>query len=213
MHTFAEIALAGAGTASSPIESAGPSLSVSQVSGPASSPRRLRAVSLEQMLAARERRIARQSTALARFRKPLVSMTVVMPGPVKDGPLPRFVLGVALRELNALARSRDWPVLSLEIGSRATGSEAIFVIAVQSELLKRATIELEDHHPLGRLWDLDVIAPGQGYLSRQTLGLPARRCLVCDRSAYECGRSRRHPLEELLNTIGNIAREYDRARG
>jgi holo-ACP synthase len=61
-----------------------------------------RAVSLEQMLAAREQRAARQAAALACFSKPLVSMTVVMPGPVKDGWLPRRVLSEALKQLEAI---------------------------------------------------------------------------------------------------------------
>ena len=60
-------------------------------------------------------------------------------------------------------------------------------------------IELEDHHPLGRLWDLDVLAPEQGQLSRQDLGFPARQCLVCDEPAHACARSRRHPLARIAH--------------
>jgi len=167
------------------------------------------AVSLEQMLAAREQRAARQAAGLGGFDKPLVSMTVVMPGPVKDGPLPRRVLAVALRELEALASARSWPILSREVWWQETGPEAIYVIAVEPRLLKSFTVELEDQHPVGRLWDLDVIAPGQRMLSRKQLGFPARRCLVCERPAPECARSRRHPLKELLNTIQKIVNEYD----
>jgi len=166
-------------------------------------------IGLEQMLAAREQRAARQSAALAHFDKPLVSMTVVMPGPVKDGPLPRHVLAVALQELDALASARNWPVLAREVWWQETGPEALFVIDVEAQLLKSATVELEDQHPMGRLWDLDVIAPGPRMLSRQELGSPARHCLVCEQPAFACGRSRRHPLKELLNTIRKIVHEYD----
>jgi len=166
-------------------------------------------VSLDQMLTARERRAARQAAALARFDKPLVSMTVVMPGPVKDGWLPRQVLAEALQELGAVSNERGWRVLSREIWWQETGPEALYVMDVDARIVKSATVELEDHHPLGRLWDLDVIAPGQGRLSRQELGFPVRRCLVCEQPAHACGRSRRHPLQELLNTIRKIVNEYD----
>jgi holo-ACP synthase len=166
-------------------------------------------VSLDQMLDARERRAARQAVALACFREPLVSMTVVMPGPVKDGWLPRWVLDEALRELETMCRARGWPILSREVLWQETGPEALYVVDVDARSLKSATIELEDHHPLGRLWDLDVIARWQGPLSRQRLGFSARRCLVCGQPARVCGRSRQHPLEELLNTIGRIVHEYD----
>ena len=170
-------------------------------------------VSLEQMLVAREDRAARQSAALARFGQPLVSISVVMPGPMKDGSLPRHVLEVAQQLITALARRRKWPVLSGEVRRPETGPEAIYVIAVKPVVLKAATVEMEDEHPLGRLWDLDVIAPGQGKLSRRALALPARCCLVCDKPAFECGRSRRHPLDELLNTVRSIVHKYDQCRG
>ena len=166
-------------------------------------------VSLEQMLAARDQRAGRQAALLARYGKPLVSMTVVMPGPFKDGPLPRRVLGVAIHELDALARDRNWSVLSWELWFQETGPEAIYVVAAEPEILKSATVELENRHPLGRLWDLDIIAPGQRPLSRKQRGAAARRCLVCDEPAHECARSRRHPLGELLNTIRKIVHEFD----
>jgi holo-ACP synthase len=166
-------------------------------------------VSLEQILAARDYRAACQTAALARFERPLVSMTVVMPGPVKDGPLQRSVLTEALREVHAMSSTLEWPVLSRQIRWKNTGPEAIYVVDVDAELLKAAAAELEDEHPLGRLWDLDVIAPGQRVLSRQQLGMPARRCLLCERPASECGRARRHSLQELLAVMQRIVNSYD----
>ena len=166
------------------------------------------AVSLEEMLAAREQRSARQSAALARFDKPLVSMTVVMPGPVKDGALPRRVLVAALQELEIMSKTRDWRVLSREVLWRQTGPEALYVVDVDARSLKSGTVKLEDHHPIGRLWDLDVIGR-QGRLSRLDLGLPARRCLLCGQPAHACSRSRAHRLEELLSTIAKIVHGHD----
>ena len=54
------------------------------------------------MLIAREERAARQVAALAQFRAPLVSLTIVMPGPVKDGWLARRVMEVALEQTDSL---------------------------------------------------------------------------------------------------------------
>ena len=166
------------------------------------------AVSLEQILAARERRAARQAAALARFGKPLVSVTVVMPGAVKGGPLPRRVMSEALRALASVADDRRWRVLSGEGRWQHTGPEALFVVDAGGWLLKSATVELEDHHPLGGMWDLEVFAP-EGLVTRRQLGFPARRCLVCERPAYVCGRSGRHPPEELCSTIRQLVGAYD----
>lgn len=166
-------------------------------------------VSIEQMLIARERRADRQAAALACFQKPVLSVTVVMPGPLKDGWLPRRILNEALQALDALAGARGWPILSRDVLWQATGPEALYVMDAAPGILKAAMIELEDHHPIGRLWDLDVLASEQGQLSRRDLGFPARQCLVCDQPAHACGRSRRHPLEAVLTTIQEIVHEYD----
>jgi len=162
-------------------------------------------VGLEQLLAAREQRAARQSAALAWFGKPLVSITVVTPGPVKDGALPRRVLAEALRALEASLGGRQWPVMARQVLQLETGPEALYVVQADAGGLKSLAIELEDRHPWGRLWDLDVIAPGPRILSRKDLGFAARRCLVCEQPAAACGRSRRHPPEELSSAIRRLA--------
>lgn len=168
-----------------------------------------RSVSFNELLAAKDHRAARQTAALSKFRKPLVSATVVMPGPTKDGWLPGYLMETALLEMDALISANHWPLLSREVFWRNTGPEAIYVIDAETQDLKSATVELEDHHPIGRLWDLDVIAPGDGLLSRNHLDFPARRCLVCERPAHECGRSRRHRLEELLEIIRRMVSDFD----
>jgi len=168
------------------------------------------AVTLEQILAARELRATRQAAALARFARPLVSVTVVMPGPVKDSALPRRVLTEALTEIDSVVSIRTWPVLSREVSWQETGPEALYVIDMQSDHVKSVMIALEDRHRLGRLWDLDVIACGPRILSRKELHFGPRRCLVCERPASECARSRRHPLPQLLETMQTMLDEYDR---
>ena len=167
-------------------------------------------VGLEQVLKARERRAARQAQALEQLAKPVVSVTVVMPGPVKDGALPRGLLAEALVAIDRAVAAKGWPVLSREVFWHETGPEALCVIDVAAEHLKSEMIELEDGHPLGRLWDLDVIAPGPRILTRKGLGFAARKCLVCERPAAECGRSRRHPLQQLLETMKAMVKEHDR---
>ncbi|MEY8292793.1 citrate lyase holo-[acyl-carrier protein] synthase [Carnobacteriaceae bacterium 52-44] len=56
-------------------------------------------------------------------------------------------------------------------------------------------VNIEENHPLGRLFDLDVLMLDQNNevqgKSRTKLGLPVRRCFLCERPAKDCGRSRR----------------------
>jgi len=156
--------------------------------------------------------VRRQREALTRFECPVLSLTLVTPGPVKDGPTPRALMEAALQTLEALFRTHAWPVSHLELHLQATGPEAILAVETGALALKRAASGLEDAHPLGRLWDLDVIDPAQGSLSRRELGLPPRRCLLCGAEAHACARSRAHPLPALLAAIEERLRAYRRAR-
>ena len=111
--------------------------------------------------------------------------------------------------MDALIRHNRWPLLFREVFWRNTGPEALYVLDLDAEVLKLATTDLEERHPLGRLWDLDVITTSGTGLSRLQMGRPARRCLLCSRPARECGRSRRHSLPELRRKIRNMVDHFD----
>nr|WP_199064551.1 citrate lyase holo-[acyl-carrier protein] synthase [Chromobacterium sp. ASV5] len=159
-----------------------------------------REVGLDEVLAARDARAARQRALLRRRGLPLVSLTLVSPGPRKAGLRARRVMLAALAALEHVLSEEVWPAVERETLWLPTGPEALFAVNAQPEALKRRLARLEDEHPLGRLWDLDVLT-GAGALSRGELGLPPRRCLLCGEAAHACSRSRRHPLPELLRAI------------
>ncbi len=114
----------------------------------------------------------------------------------------------ALHALETLMTSRSWQVLNREEHFDPTGPEALLVVAASSRELKAATTRLEDEHPLGRLWDIDVIDTLGIACSRRTLGLPARRCLLCAEEAHLCVRSRAHSLPELQQAVQEIVHAY-----
>ncbi|HXP96815.1 MAG TPA: citrate lyase holo-[acyl-carrier protein] synthase [Telmatospirillum sp.] len=167
-------------------------------------------VTLEQMLAARDRRAERQQAALTRFGLPIVSIGVVMPGPVKNNENARTILAAATETLDDLFVARTWPVRLFDPVFGATGPEALYAIEADALDIKRALVALEDAHPLGRLWDLDVICPKQGILSRRSLGHAPRRCLACDGEAHACARSQQHSLSQLLDVIEKKVEAYRR---
>lgn len=161
-------------------------------------------VSLPEILAGRDRRARLQRAWLETHRRPLVSMTLVTPGPRKDTPGTRLLLETGLREVLDLARRRGWPVLASETAAPATGPEALLSVDADALDLKGALVGLERTHPLGRLWDMDVLDPGLGPITRRGLGLPGRRCLLCGEDAHACARSRAHPLEDLQRAVEGI---------
>ncbi|WP_028534242.1 citrate lyase holo-[acyl-carrier protein] synthase [Paludibacterium yongneupense] len=168
-----------------------------------------RSVELTQLLAARDARAARHAAARERYSLPLVSLTLVSPGPVKDGLQQRHVMREALKALDACLSRESRPIVEREVYWLPTGPEALYVVNAEAAHLKAALVELENRHALGRLWDLDVIGAG-GPVSRQSLGMPARPCLLCGEAAHACARSQRHTLPSLLAAIEERIDAFDR---
>jgi len=171
-----------------------------------------RSVSLDDVLNAREQRVARQQAALAEFSKAVLSLTLVSPGPIKDSPQLRFVFAEAVAATDTLLADRQWKALAREYVTQASGPEAIVVVDCPAQSLKWALAELEDRHPLGRLWDMDVICPEtRRGISRQSLLLAPRKCLVCGEAAHACSRSRAHSLKDLSWVIEEQIDAYRRS--
>ena len=157
-----------------------------------------RPVSLQQMLAARERRAERQKTMLAEGARCLVSCTLNMPGAVKQFPLARafFVSGVE-RLVAALARSSMIVEKEIRYLDENTGCEAFFALRADPREVKAVTCALEESSAAARLFDFDVLDGAGRKISRSELGFDERRCLVCDLPVWCCARSRAHSADEL----------------
>ncbi|WP_447547077.1 citrate lyase holo-[acyl-carrier protein] synthase, partial [Salmonella enterica] len=63
-----------------------------------------------QLLASRDERQARQRAWLTRHATPLVSFTVVAPGPIKDSALTRRIFNHGVTALHTLAEEYGWTI-------------------------------------------------------------------------------------------------------
>ncbi len=166
------------------------------------------------VLARREARSAEQAALLRRTGGVLACLTVVAPGPDKDGPAVRAAFAAGARACADLVAARGWAELGRHTTDAPTGPELLLAVDADPADLKRALIALEDAAPAGRLWDLDVVAGLDAaglpvILGRRALGLPARRCLVCDADAAACARSARHPLPVVVLARDAVAAGLD----
>lgn len=174
------------------------------------------------MLARREARQHRQRQLLDHPGGPLVGVTVVSPGPVKSSALIDRVFEAGCQAVRARLADQGWMIAAAEEHRGGTGPELLLAVMAAAgdhsagqptsgsggppvfpEQVKRALVDLEESHPWGRLWDLDVIT-ADGPLSRAAFGLPGRRCLICGGPAHACARSRAHSVPELLTAIDAI---------
>ena len=196
-------------------------------------------ITLHELLASRDARHATQQKLLAEHSgKTLVCLTVVMPGSVKRNqqsltaahaaveamrkafavkenkglsplenlePLEPLENPVPLAPLESLAPT----LLELDL---ETGYEAYLITPMPLLEAKRIAVNIEDTHPLGRLFDIDIINADGVPVSRDAIGEKPRRCLVCDHEARYCMRMRWHTQEEIWTKINEMVDSYVEAR-
>lgn len=130
-------------------------------------------------------------------------------GRLKDSEVTRRIFNHGVTALRALAAKQGWQIQEQAALVSASGPEGMLSIAAPARDLKLATIELEHSHPLGRLWDIDVLTPEGEILSRRDYSLPPRRCLLCEQSAAVCARGKTHQLTDLLNRMEALLNDVD----
>ncbi|WP_127958430.1 citrate lyase holo-[acyl-carrier protein] synthase [Serratia microhaemolytica] len=163
-----------------------------------------RAVTLPELLASRDNRQQRQQAWLAHYAAPLLVLTLVVPGAVKDSQLTRQIFNRGWRAVQRMSVQQGWHCHQQQTLALPTGCEGYLSLQADAWQIKRAAVALEQQQAVGRLWDIDVLTPEGQIISRSDIGLPERRCLLCDRPAKQCARQRTHSNEQLVSEIARI---------
>lgn len=85
----------------------------------------------------------------------------------------------------------------------------VFIISVDydAELMKRVCVEAEETIPGGRLLDIDVMDENGTPISRNDIGIPQRKCFLCDNSASSCVSRRLHSPEEVADWVKHMKKQ------
>lgn len=165
-------------------------------------------VSLPEVLTARERRVEKQEAFLLKYDSCVISFTLNIPGRIKNCQLFGMLFDEGLRKLYSTLSENNIKIHCVEIEDAKTGLEAILAVTGAPGMIKCLTAGVEETHPLGRLYDMDVIAQSRIKVSRAAVGFAARKCLICHESVYGCARSRKHAENELLERITSMLGAY-----
>ena len=138
-------------------------------------------VVLTDMLACRERRVNIQNEYIQRYHCPVISFCMNIPGPIKTNE--------QIKKAFLSGKETEF--------DEKTGNEIILTVDYPADKIKELTTELEESHPFGRLFDMDVIGTDGEKLSRGVY----RKCLICGCQAQECARSRKHTVAEMQAKI------------
>ncbi|MBE5978692.1 MAG: citrate lyase holo-[acyl-carrier protein] synthase [Paenibacillaceae bacterium] len=171
-----------------------------------------RYVELEEMLQFRERKARIQEELRGKY-KGLVTMTMAMniPGPIKTSEDILFAFEVGTRTLEQGVSDSGIIIKEMTGVSENAGFMKFYVLdCADPVLVKELAVGLEETHPLGRLWDIDVYNIEGISMSRSSVSAPARTCFICGQEAKGCARNRTHSVEELMHKVESMIRDYQK---
>ena len=165
-------------------------------------------VSLEEMLAAREYRVCIQQTILQEYKKPLISFTLNIPGEYKIYPLVFQAFEEGKQAIECLLNRKT--ILSARVESfvKKTGCEAFYWADYPATDLKQLMLSVEEYHPLGRFFDIDVLDADGTPLHGVECGRKERPCFICGKPVWKCSRSRTHSADTLAIHTASQLRDY-----
>lgn len=161
-------------------------------------------VTITDMMNCRDRRVSIQNELISKYDKPVLSFCMNIPGPVKTNELIRKAFDSGKAELLKALSAHNITILHTEEFHEPSGDELIMALNAPAEDIKTLATEIEESHPLGRLFDMDVIGTDSMKLSRGTY----RKCIICGCQAQECARSRKHSVEELQAKIEELLNQF-----
>lgn len=164
---------------------------------------------LDAILHAKEKRAWKQKKLLSRHPlASLISLSLNIPSLIKLSHEAVVVHEIAHKALLEMLENEGIALLAQERTLSPSGAESFFTCNVEAKVLKTFTCKLENAHPLGRLMDIDVLDSTGEILSRSALGLPKRRCFVCEEEAKLCARSQKHSYDELNAHIKTLVEKH-----
>ncbi len=159
-------------------------------------------VTVEQILKSREERALLQSTLISDFGYPVVSFTMNIAGETKNSPLIRRAFYEGISALcDALGKNN---IMCENTKTAPTGCEFVAAVKMDAHKIKKTCVNIEESHPIGRLFDMDVIDTDGTHMERQT----PRGCIVCGKEGRSCAARRVHTAKTVYNVSRKLMKDY-----
>lgn len=159
-------------------------------------------ITLKELLDAREERVRVQNEMLKRHNAPLICFTMNVAGEIKTSPL----IERAFDDGTSFIREAIEPYEVAEWREKKEKCGPVLFCSVRADAvkIKKLLTEIEYSHPIGRLFDMDVIDTDGKKLTRAC----ERGCMVCGAPGRACAAGRLHPLSELVELTDRMMTDY-----
>lgn len=171
---------------------------------------------IELFLMDRDKRVEHQEELLKKYKgSTLATVRVNYPGIEKSNFITDSIVKIICNEISIYHRKEI--IFTEEYKSRE-GYIGHFIFNDNHNNIKKAMINLEENHILGRCVDIDVyyLKKDEKYgfdqvigMSRSDLTLTSRKCFLCDEEARVCSRAQSHSLEEIKKYFEEKFEEYN----
>lgn len=161
-------------------------------------------ISLQDMMDCRENRVKLQTKYRLHFQKPVISFCMNIPGPIKTTNEIQKAFAIGCKEIEKALQTAKIKTLDSTRLHKPTGDEWLLCIEGDAAEIKALMSNIEHAHPLGRLFDIDVIDVNGDKLSRTAF----RKCFICNEQAQVCARFRKHSVLEMQKKIEEILKAF-----
>lgn len=161
----------------------------------------LRNVTVADMAAAREMRAQKQKQLLDEYDLPLVSFSLNIPGAIKTNDLYEWAFEAGVIRINATCLKNNFEIAFSCQTSAFTGSEYYALIRADALAIKKAMVQIEEADMLGRIFDIDVIAPKSESSDCHSI------CLLSNDSAHSDGNSMQDNSANVTDSIACNSRD------
>lgn len=164
-------------------------------------------LAMNRMLDAKEKRYYNIKDLTEKYEAPVLSFMLNIPGEDKN-----FEEAVSFHKkyvdkIKNLLEEKEIKILFEDYENLVTGMEYLAVLDGDGCVIKKLMMEVEEESLGGRLLDLDIYDKDFSQISRSSLGLPERKCIICGDTARTCIKEERHKIEELEERVREIIKE------
>lgn len=152
-------------------------------------------LAMNRMLEAKEKRYYKIKALTEKYEAPVLSFMLNIPGEDKNFEEAVSFHKKYVEKIKNLLEEKKIKILFEDYQNLITGMEYLAVLDGDGRLIKKLMMEVEEESLGGRLLDLDIYDKDFSQISRSSLGLPERKCILCDDTARTCIKEERHKIE------------------
>ena len=152
----------------------------------------------------REKRYWEILSLISKYRVPVICGKINYPGDDKNTLEAQNAFRI-LRQLLTEKFAED--SMHTQILTGDDGSSILIATSLNPLEAKKIAVFIENSHPLGRIFDIDVYGAEGVPIGRENLGMESRRCIICNEDARVCMRTACHSFQEVIDKVNELIQQ------